>query len=123
MSDHTPIDEQHLDDAALDRYRRRTADPSELLSSDAHLATCNRCFERVRAEDTPVRLHTTHVPYEELAAFVDHEASTLDRELVVAHTAHCTRCRDELTDLMTTRDTLNATRPAEYRVRALRART
>lgn len=103
MSDPTPSD-PHLDAAALDRYRRRLAPPGELLASDAHLATCDSCFDAVRAEIDTVELPSTHLTYEELEAFVDGRTDALDRELVAAHTTSCDLCRGELADLTAVRD-------------------
>lgn len=98
----------HPDAAALDRYRRRVASPSELLATDAHLAACDECFHAVRAEHDSVELPAgdRHLSYEELEAHVDGRADALDRELVTAHTAQCAPCAAELADVQATRDAL-----------------
>ncbi|HEX2832528.1 MAG TPA: hypothetical protein VHW00_05915 [Thermoanaerobaculia bacterium] len=123
MSETTRDDETHLDEAALDRYRRRAADPAELLAADAHLATCDRCFAAVRVDVESLQLEETHLRYEELEAFVDDRAGAIDRELVAAHTTQCERCRRELTDLAAARDALRAQKPSPYEVRVSRIRT
>lgn len=107
------FDVGHLDAAALERYRRRTAPPSELLQADAHIAACTRCFEAVRAQDDTIELPAAgdqHLSYEELESFVDGRADAVDRELLTAHTSHCALCSDELADVTATRDAL-APRP------------
>ena len=117
MKDADRLEGNHPDAEALDRYRRRTATPDELLATDAHLATCDECFHAVRAEHDSVELPSAgdkHLTYEELEAFVDGRADALDRELVTAHTAQCAQCAAELADVKATRDALapRAPRPA-----------
>jgi hypothetical protein len=118
---------QHLDAAALDRYRRRGASPAELLDADAHLASCARCYEAVRSDaetiDLPSADGPEHVTYEELEAFVDGQAEPLDRELIAAHVAFCTICSEELADLAEMRDGLEARQPRSlHHVRLRRPR-
>jgi anti-sigma factor RsiW len=103
-------DSSHPDAEALDRYRRRAAPAAEVLAVDAHIARCDRCYEAVRAESDTIELPPdegdAHLTYAELEAFVDGRADALDRELIAAHAAACTRCSGELTDLAATRDSL-----------------
>jgi len=97
----------HPDAEALERYRRRAAPPAELLATDAHVASCDRCYGAVRAEADAIELPANgqaHVTYEELEAFVDGRAAALDRELLAAHVAFCALCSNELSDLAATRD-------------------
>ncbi len=128
MSDTNQSDERHLDAETLDRYRRRTAPPAELLAADAHIASCDRCYEAVRAETDTIELPAAdgdeHVAYEELEAFVDGHADAVDRELIAAHVAFCARCSSELTDLAATRESMNArSAPAPDPPRVPRPRT
>jgi hypothetical protein len=107
MSGANESDGTHLDAEARDRYRRRVAPPAELLAADAHIASCNRCYEAVRADVDAIELPAagpSHVTYEELESFVDGHADAQDRELIAAHVAFCTLCSNELTDLAATRD-------------------
>lgn len=100
---------QHPDAEALDRYRRRAAPPAELLETDAHVASCDRCYEAVRAEIDAIELPAegqAHVTYEELEAFVDGRTEALDRELLAAHVAFCALCCSDLNDLAATRDVM-----------------
>ncbi|HEX2121258.1 MAG TPA: hypothetical protein VHL59_06410 [Thermoanaerobaculia bacterium] len=128
MSDTKQNDDPHLDAEALERYRRRTAPPAELLVADAHIASCDRCYEAVRAEDDTIELPAAdgdeHATYEELEAFVDGHAEAVDRELVAAHVAFCARCSRELTDLAAMRESMNArSAPAVDPPRVPRPRT
>jgi hypothetical protein len=76
----------------LDRYRRRAATAAETIDVDAHLATCERCFEAVRAD--------AHLTYEQLEAIAD------GREAPAPHLALCAACRGELADLYAMREAL-----------------
>lgn len=83
----------------LDRYRRRAASPAETLAVDAHVAECDRCFERVRAD--------AHLTFDELVALAD------GRESSSPHLSLCARCRRELADLNAMRAAMQ--RPASPR--------
>ncbi|HYK00992.1 MAG TPA: hypothetical protein VE974_04495 [Thermoanaerobaculia bacterium] len=100
----------HLDPDALNRYRqRRAVSPSELLAIDAHIASCDSCYDAVRADTDTIDLPADdHLSYEELEAFVDGSADAVDRELTAAHAASCAVCHDKLTDLGATRDSLRS---------------
>jgi len=101
----------------LERYRRRTAEPRALLAVDAHLATCERCFETVRAKNATVAIprDDAHLTFEELAAYVDGSADAIDREAAQAHLAGCTTCRGEVDDLAQVRDAIAVGSRAERR--------
>lgn len=109
----------HLDEGQLDRYRRRVAAPDELLASDAHLATCDRCYAAVRADaatiDLPDAPDDVHVTYDELETFVDGRADGVDAERVALHTEQCTRCGAELADLAAMRDSMSVPQPVARR--------
>ena len=89
----------------LDRYRRRLASPVEMLVVDRHVATCDRCFELVRADADPaIALPVAHLTYEELEAYVDGRADAYERAMVAEHTAQCAACREEMGDLQKVRE-------------------
>jgi anti-sigma factor RsiW len=98
----------HPDAGTLERYRSRTAAPAELLAVDAHIASCDSCFDLVRAAqetiDLPALEVDSHTSYDELEAFVDGRAGATARELITAHTAVCQLCSEELADLIAVRD-------------------
>jgi len=85
----------------LDRYRRRTATAAETLAVDAHVASCDRCFEAVRAD--------THLTYDQLEALAD------GRETAAPHLALCAACRGELADLRRMREALQPEPRARWR--------
>ena len=89
----------HPTAALLDRYRRRTATPAELLEVDAHIATCDRCFEAVRAD--------AHLTFEQLSGYV---TSGEQRTLVERHVALCEMCRGEVRDLEQLREVMRGPR-------------
>ena len=41
------IEQGHLSEQDLERYREGLMDPRELLSSDDHLSSCSECFTRL----------------------------------------------------------------------------
>jgi hypothetical protein len=127
MSGQERHDVPHLDAAALDRYRRRSAPPAELLEADAHIASCDLCYGAVRADVDAIDLppaRDAHLSYEELEAFVDGRADALDRELTAAHLEHCTLCGNELTDLTASREAMGLRSPhAPQDARPRRPRT
>ncbi|HEX8409969.1 MAG TPA: hypothetical protein VF883_14000 [Thermoanaerobaculia bacterium] len=83
----------------LERYRSRALAPAELLDVDAHIATCDRCFDAVRAD--------THLTYEDAEAYVNRRA---DRERVQRHIVLCELCRSEVADLTQMRDAMRRPR-------------
>lgn len=89
---------------ALDRYRRRTAAPAELLEVDAHIAACDRCYDAVRVG---------HLTYEQAEAFVDGVRDAGVQE----HLATCAMCRGEVEDLAGMREVVGAAgrRPTRHR--------
>ncbi len=82
----------HPSAALLERYRRRTATAAETLDVDAHVASCDRCFDAVRAD--------AHLTYDQL------EAVAGGSETSAPHLALCDTCRNELTDLRLMRDAI-----------------
>lgn len=103
----------HVSDEQLDRYRRRVADPSELLLVDEHIASCDRCYALVRADPNvvlPAAGADEHLEYEALERYVDGTATPMERELADAHAALCQVCRMELRDLAGMRDAIKVRR-------------
>lgn len=83
----------------LDRYRRRTAPPAELLTVDAHIAACDRCFAAVRAD--------AHLTFEQTVAYVHGGA---DAASVERHLSLCDLCRGEVEDVKAMRVAVQGTR-------------
>ena len=84
---------------ALERYRRRTAAPEELLPIDEHIATCDRCYDAVRVD---------HLTYEQIEAWVDGRRDAAMRD----HLALCELCRNEMKDLAEMREIVTPSAPA-----------
>ena len=87
---------------------------AELLTVGDHLATCAACSDQVcdaeSAQATFLFLRNslqadalTHIPYEQLAAYVDNLADDVDREIVQSHMELCSACATEVEDLRTFR--------------------
>lgn len=100
---------EHLLTPQIEGYRQRTLSPAELLAADDHLAVCEACRHKLSREGQLQRAFTAvrtdlsaepgHLPYEQLAAYVDRSLSETDREMVESHLELCRRCADEVRDL------------------------
>ena len=95
----------HLSQTQLAGYSRRTLEPHELLAVDGHLASCDVCHERLtRILPGPsFKFHEEpfHLDYEQhLKPYVDGKADDIDREIVDSHVALCSKCADDLRDLL-----------------------
>ena len=99
---------EHLSQSQLAGYSGRTLDVNELLAVDGHLASCDACHERLTgvAKPAPGPLAQSneqpfHLDYDQhLEPYVDGNANDIDREIVDSHVAQCSRCADELRDLL-----------------------
>jgi hypothetical protein len=106
---------EHITGETAERYRLRLLTPAELLAAQSHADRCTGCrakladaftldaaFENVHAEfsgghgrdDEP-----EHLPYEQLAAFVDGSLDDVTRELAESHLAVCAECEGDADDL------------------------
>ena len=103
---------EHLSQSQLAGYSGRTLDPHELLAVDGHLASCDVCHKRligilpgvakldlspsVQSGEGPF-----HLDYDQyLEPYVDGKANDIDREIVDSHVAQCSKCADDLRDLL-----------------------
>jgi anti-sigma factor RsiW len=103
---------EHLSQNQLAGYSGRTLEPQELLAVDGHLASCDVCHKRLtgvladvaKPALTPsLEFHEEpfHLDYDQyLEPYVDGKANDIDREIVDSHVAFCSRCADELKDLL-----------------------
>lgn len=105
----------------LERYGQRKLSAAELIAADNHLAVCESC--RRRAADpqwadasvdfirqdltTLAKMETSHLSYEQLAAYVDGDLDQADREIVDSHVELCRTCQDELRELQKFRPCLS----------------
>lgn len=103
---------EHLSEQDLERYLRRAMTGPELLASDDHLAQCDSCSGRLQERDEArgalfsvtaafqeALARPEHPPYQQLAAYVDSELSSGDREGLEAHLQECPQCASETQDL------------------------
>jgi len=103
---------EHLSQSQLAGYSGRTLDTDELLAVDGHLASCDVCHKRLtgilpgvtnltlspsfQSDERPF-----HLDYDEhLEPYVDGKANDIDREIVDSHIAQCSKCADDLRDLV-----------------------
>ena len=103
---------EHLLQAQLAGYTKRTLDPDELLAVDRHLASCDMCHERLTRMLPAVTKAAIspsfepgegrfHLDYDQhLAPYVDGKADDIDREIVDSHVALCSKCATDLRDLL-----------------------
>ena len=118
----------HITAEAAERYRRRLLPPAELLAALAHADGCEECrarlagaagldaaFTKVREEFVPDPgrdEEPEHLPYEQLAAFVDGSLDEVAREIAESHLAACAECAGDAEDLRQYQ-TVPATVPVE----------
>ncbi len=102
----------HLSQSQLAGYSGRTLDPLELLAVDGHLASCDVCHKRLTGILPGVAKlalspsfqsgeEPFHLDYDRyLEPYVDGKANDIDREIVDSHVAQCSKCADDLRDLL-----------------------
>ncbi len=103
---------EHLSQAQLAGYTRRTLDAHELLAVDRHLASCDMCHERLThmlPAATKAAISPSfesgegrfHLDYDQhLQPYVDGKVDDIDREIVDSHVALCSKCATDLRDLL-----------------------
>lgn len=103
---------EHLSQSQLSGYSGRTLDGDELLAVDGHLASCDVCHKRLTSILPGVaKLAFSssfqsgegpfHLDYDQhLEPYIDGKANDIDREIVDSHVAECSKCADELRDLL-----------------------
>ncbi len=103
---------EHLSQSQLAGYSDRTLDTDELLAVDGHLASCDECHKRLTDILPGTAKHAVsssfqsgeepfHLDYDQnLEPYVDGTANDVDREIVDSHVAECSKCADELKDLL-----------------------
>ena len=116
---------EHLSDGQILAYRERKLAVADLLSASNHLAACVACRARVA---TPEELHaglkairgvleveagTSHLTYEEIAAYVDGQLRTEDEARVDLHVRDCAPCAADLQGIQALRNELETPRAIE----------
>ncbi len=105
---------EHISAEAIERYAARTSAPTETLAVQRHAAACEMCREKLsqvfNAEKAFVSLQNDfafddfagepeHLPYEQLALFVDEKLDAVENEIMQSHLAICLECEKDLADL------------------------
>lgn len=111
----------HLSPEQKGLYMKRALPPAELLAADDHLAACESCRRSLReglASDRELAAMLgglvspektgAHLTYEQLAAYVDHEAGAREREAIEGHLDICSLCKEEARDLFALKESLAA---------------
>lgn len=102
---------KHLTDSELERYRERTLPPQALLAANAHLYDCEACHGRYGGDANleaafaflqnigePAE-EETHLPFEQLAAYVDDALVGEERRAAATHLEQCAVCAAEVREL------------------------
>ena len=117
---------QHLSEQDIRRYCNRQLSPDEILSLDDHLAHCRSCqvaigddsaaalAQMTTALETETDLEENHLPYKQMADYVDDDLTDVDREIVNSHMAFCSDCKAEVQDLLAMEARLAALPGTEY---------
>lgn len=107
---------EHLTGEAIELYRTRRASAAEALAAQSHVAACADCRDRlaaaVEADSALLSLRNqmapseddafgadSHLPYEQLALYVDGGLDEVEREIVDGHLSFCEDCAADLADL------------------------
>jgi anti-sigma factor RsiW len=95
---------EHLSEQQIEQFNRRVLPPAELRAAGIHLATCEACRQRIGEgeqlqemfaflkSDLTSTEKTRHLPYEQLADYVDDNLDEVDREIAKSHLEFCRRC-------------------------------
>jgi hypothetical protein len=99
----------HLTGGEIDRFRRRALAPGELVAIADHLAGCGDCRARVATPadvaaagsqfETAIGVAESHVPEDDVHAYVDGTLDSARRVEVEAHLEQCAMCADEIKNL------------------------
>jgi hypothetical protein len=104
---------EHLTDQLVELYQRRQVEPAERQKSDAHLAVCKDCLNRVLDPEHAVLVLQSlseaflpsanegpfHLSHEELKRYRAGAASNADQVICESHLEVCEQCNEELLQL------------------------
>ena len=121
-------DGAHFTDEQVARYKQRQVTPVELLAMDDHLAECDDCYVRCSREEereerfgsvyrhfvSSVGEDPKHPSYEELSAHANGEGPPESRRQVDLHLESCSRCRDDVQNLLAFQAEMSTVPPSEH---------
>ncbi len=114
------MESDHLSAEMIQRYRRKSLSPVELLQFDDHLGACESCRQQVARTTDVLAVHAAvasppaeprHLSYEELAGYVNDTLAGPERREVQAHIDGCRACRNETRELAADRARFLAAAP------------
>jgi hypothetical protein len=119
---------KHVPNETLSKYARGTLSPSEFLTVDDHLTSCNLCREQLAACENAQKKSTDlqsflndaeptdHLAYESLEAFVDGTADPIEQEIIESHLAFCGQCAEQVHEFKKVSPTAEAQRSAGQKI-------
>ncbi len=108
---------KHLSGEELERYSARQSSVTEVLAVQQHIVGCPECRARLEAtvqadaaflslrrqiaqtDDSESLAGEIHLPYEQLALYVDDKLDDVEREVADSHLSFCEDCATDLADL------------------------
>jgi anti-sigma factor RsiW len=112
----------HLNDEQIRAYRERSLVAAELLDVSEHVGGCEACQARIASPaELEAGVHTvrfalnaeagsSHLSYDEIAAYADQKMAAAERVALEAHAADCRSCADDLYEIRMLRSELEAPR-------------
>ena len=100
------IEQGHLTDEVLERYRSKALTPDDLVLMMMHVAECSDCRRRLQSPGDGGRLKQSfapeHLTFDELHSLVEGRGAAPEESL--QHLESCTVCAAELADLIAFRN-------------------
>lgn len=108
---------EHLTAEAIEDYRARASSVAEVLAVQKHVVACAACRARLaaaveadsailslrrqmtQAADPEIPEVEFHLPYEQLALYIDDKLGEVEREIADSHLSFCGDCAADLADL------------------------
>lgn len=120
---------EHITEKQIESYHKNLLMAEELLRFDDHLAVCENCRLRVQEDaklesifaavysDLQKGIGSDHIPYEQIADYVDDKLDAVHHENLESHFEVCVECEAEVQDLRTFKKTLQAEEATGFGVR------
>jgi len=109
----------HLSPEELEAFRRKTLSAQGVLAASRHLADCEECVARLRAQTGATTAPSLtgeddegHLGYEQIEAYVDGRLPPRARAAVDEHLSQCRHCAGDLDQVRTFAARMNVRPPA-----------